>query len=141
MKKKTDKKKTMALIAAVLVSGGLTFGAAHAEVKSIQSVVGAGMAKTTSDMHAEDKTAWKASLTDDQKACLESHGCPKISKDEKKNMTAEELAAARKCKADAFAACGIEKPDCPSKATVKIDDPNCPEAAARAAAKAAKMGK
>ena len=91
-------KKTYMLIAAVLVSGGMTIGASYADG-----------AKSTE--RAAAKAAWKATLTEDQKSCLESHGCPRIAKDEKANMTAEELASTRQCKRDAFTACGIDMPE------------------------------
>ena len=57
-----------------------------------------------------EKTRWRDRLTAEQKACLESHGCPKFTKEEKENMSDAEWAEKRGCKRAAFEACGIERP-------------------------------
>ena len=44
-------------------------------------------------------------LTDEQKTCLEAQGCPKGEKGEKRSPEA------RECMKNAFATCGIEKPE------------------------------
>ena len=60
----------------------------------------------------EKKGKFMDTLTEEQKACIEQHGCPKIEfkKGEEKPEGWEE---ARVCRNKAFEACGIEKPERP----------------------------
>jgi len=57
---------------------------------------------------AARKAAFKESLTTEQKTCLDSHPCPAFNKESAKDDPAN--TAARDCKRDAMAACGVEKP-------------------------------
>jgi hypothetical protein len=57
----------------------------------------------------ESKKEWRASLTEEQISCLESHGCPKFTKEEKEGKTDAEMAAKKQCKKAAMEACGIKK--------------------------------
>ena len=58
-----------------------------------------------------NKTSWRANLTEQQKSCIENHGCPQFSKEERKNKTEAELSAGRECKMKAFEACGVQRPE------------------------------
>ncbi|MCL2749369.1 MAG: hypothetical protein FWE50_04835 [Alphaproteobacteria bacterium] len=59
----------------------------------------------------EGKKEWMGQLTTAQKNCLESHGCPKFTKEEKETKSEAEWAAKRGCKRQAFEACGIPIPE------------------------------
>ena len=58
--------------------------------------------------HGKEK--FKHNMTDEQKACVESHGCPKM--DFKKgDLDKEAMKEGRECKKRAFESCGVEKPE------------------------------
>ena len=51
-------------------------------------------------------------LTDEQRACIDAQGCPKIEfKKDDENPDKESMKEARECRKNAFEVCGIEKPE------------------------------
>ena len=49
-------------------------------------------------------------LTEQQRECFESYGCPKAERKKGEKISREEMEQARECHNKAFESCGIEKP-------------------------------